>query len=403
MRHILIRDAAYEAIPKKLRSELHARLADWLEAKVGERATELEEILGYHLEQAFRYREELGPVTPADRILATRAAERLGAAGTRALARRDAGAAVNLLLRSADLRPAQDSTRLEFKESAAHLLVEAGDLEHGSSVFGLALEEAVAADNGALAARLEMFHVWTRLLLDPGAGAATMFEVGDRLEPALVEARDDLSLAKLHDMRAYVYDLRRLSAEVVRETEIAIAHARRAGSRFYELELHWWLFWQLAQGPTPVEQAIQRCHELRDHLEGDEAAEATFFESLAQLEAMRGRFEDARRSIAASIENRDRLGLHLLTAKYALPALGMIELLAGDPAAAEPPLRRACEEALQSGDREVSSNAASLLIEALLVQDRPADAEPLLAIAEHAMGEMRWRRTFAHFPLELES
>jgi tetratricopeptide (TPR) repeat protein len=140
----------------------------------------------------------------------------------------------------------------------------------------------------------------------------------------------------------------------------------------------------LPLGPIPVEEAIKRCHELRGHLDGDEAAEAAFFESLAQLEAMSGRFEEARRSIVVSIENRDRLGLHFLTTKYALPVHGMIELLAGEPAAAESPLRRACEEAMQSGDREVSSNAASLLIEAQLVQDRPTDVEPLLEIAEYA-------------------
>ena len=61
-RHALIRDAAYLAIPKETRADLHERFANWLEQTAGERANELEEILGYHLEQAFRYREELGPV-----------------------------------------------------------------------------------------------------------------------------------------------------------------------------------------------------------------------------------------------------------------------------------------------------------------------------------------------------
>jgi predicted ATPase len=58
-RHLLIRDAAYEALPKDARAELHERFAAWLEEKAGERVTEYEEILGYHLEQAYRYRAEL--------------------------------------------------------------------------------------------------------------------------------------------------------------------------------------------------------------------------------------------------------------------------------------------------------------------------------------------------------
>ena len=59
-RHILIRDAAYEALPKSERAVLHERFADWLERVVGERLTEYEEIVGYHLEAAHRYRIELG-------------------------------------------------------------------------------------------------------------------------------------------------------------------------------------------------------------------------------------------------------------------------------------------------------------------------------------------------------
>ena len=58
-RHLLIRDAAYEALPKASRAELHERFAVWLEGRAPD-LVELDEILGYHLEQAARYRAELG-------------------------------------------------------------------------------------------------------------------------------------------------------------------------------------------------------------------------------------------------------------------------------------------------------------------------------------------------------
>ena len=58
-RHLLIKDAAYRALPKETRAELHERLADWLADVAGLRLAELEEIVAYHLEAAFRYREEL--------------------------------------------------------------------------------------------------------------------------------------------------------------------------------------------------------------------------------------------------------------------------------------------------------------------------------------------------------
>ena len=52
--HILIRDAAYGALPKRVRADGHERLADWIEAHATDRAAEYEEIVGYHLEQAYR-------------------------------------------------------------------------------------------------------------------------------------------------------------------------------------------------------------------------------------------------------------------------------------------------------------------------------------------------------------
>ena len=63
-RHLLIRDAAYEALPKATRAELHELFADWL-AEHGTELVELDEILGYHLEQAHRYRTELGDESTA--------------------------------------------------------------------------------------------------------------------------------------------------------------------------------------------------------------------------------------------------------------------------------------------------------------------------------------------------
>src|SRR5437867_4267373 len=60
--HLLIRDAAYAAVPTHGRARLHEQFAGWLEATSGDRATEFEEIVGYHLEQAYWYREQLAPI-----------------------------------------------------------------------------------------------------------------------------------------------------------------------------------------------------------------------------------------------------------------------------------------------------------------------------------------------------
>ena len=110
-RHLLIRDAAYDALPKSSRAELHERFAGWL-AERGDELVELDEILGYHLEQAARYKQELGQ---PDTALAERAGERLAAAGRRALWRGDERAAAALLERALELtRPARLDVVLEL-------------------------------------------------------------------------------------------------------------------------------------------------------------------------------------------------------------------------------------------------------------------------------------------------
>ena len=80
-RHILIQEAAYRAIPKSLRADLHHRFADWLEYVVWEPATQRAEILGYHLEQSVRYRNELRPAEAQSSPLPRRAATHLETAG----------------------------------------------------------------------------------------------------------------------------------------------------------------------------------------------------------------------------------------------------------------------------------------------------------------------------------
>ncbi len=139
--HILIRDAAYDAVPKQLRAELHERFAGWLERMVRNRQSEFEEILGYHLEQAHRYQAELGRDTEARR-LADLASRRLAPAGIRALGRADIPAAINLLTRTADLLPPDDLRRLDVLPELGIALTEAGELSKAAETLHEAEERA---------------------------------------------------------------------------------------------------------------------------------------------------------------------------------------------------------------------------------------------------------------------
>ena len=101
--HALVRDAAYNAMPKELRAALHERLADWMADSGTNR--ELDELLGYHLEQAHTYRREVGILDEHTKQLRLRASELLAAGGARALGRNDVHAALKLLQRAVEPGP----------------------------------------------------------------------------------------------------------------------------------------------------------------------------------------------------------------------------------------------------------------------------------------------------------
>ncbi len=75
-RHALVREVAYEQIPRAQRGEKHRRVADWLET-LG-RSEDLAELLAHHYIAVLEYSEP-------DEEFATRAARALGEAGERAL------------------------------------------------------------------------------------------------------------------------------------------------------------------------------------------------------------------------------------------------------------------------------------------------------------------------------
>jgi predicted ATPase len=105
--HGLIREAAYESLPKQLRAELHERIAGWLTR----RPAHQDEVVGFHLERAYRSRVELGPPGERERALAGEAASRLAAAAQTALVRGDPPAGARLLERAVALLPADDGDR----------------------------------------------------------------------------------------------------------------------------------------------------------------------------------------------------------------------------------------------------------------------------------------------------
>ncbi len=171
-RHLLVRDAAYAALPKADRAELHEAFTIWLERVAGERVAEYEAILGYHLEQACRLRAELGPVREPDVERARRAATWLARAGRRARDQGDDRAAAGLLERATKLLPDRDVVRIELLVELGRVRWNIGDLTPAEDVLTRAVDASTDAKDRCLHGRALLERMAVRIHIGSWLGPA---------------------------------------------------------------------------------------------------------------------------------------------------------------------------------------------------------------------------------------
>ncbi len=289
-KHVLVRDAAYGATTKKLRATLHARFADWLEQRVGGRVGEYHEILGYHLESAYRYGVELGRT---DETLATRAARHLGAAGRHANSSGDIRGAANLLGRATRLLPAESLERLEFLPPYVYALGESSRNIEAETVNEELYQQATAMGERRLAAHASLRrHAGGRALTTANdlIGSRTAIR---SLVPTFAELNDEVGLAAAKRRLGMVCRGLGQLAEGARWLEEALVHANAGGDLPTRRIVTQSLAMILCDGPMPVAEAAARCRELRDGVVDDRVLEAVITRCLSALAAMKGDFETA--------------------------------------------------------------------------------------------------------------
>ena len=398
-RHLLIRDAAYDSLPKAARADLHERFATWIGNR-GADLVEIDEIAGYHLERAYRYRVELGPADTAALALAERAGERLASAGGRAVARSDMRAATSLLARAVDLLPSLDPRRLSLLPTFGNALREAGQWDWAAEVLAEAVEGGLAAGERGVVANGVVALIELRLHTDSSTRhEAVRLELADAAR-IFEESGDEAGLARALGLAGQV----RLSAGEVtsatEELERAALHAHMAGDRLQEVQILRWVCIALENGSTPVELALERLEQVHGKVEGDRGAEVRLMKCQAHLEAMRGSFDVARGLIARAKELAEQLGLQVAAAGVRC-AEAELELLAGRPAAAERAIRPAVVSLAPIGDQGHFVSMVPVLADALFAEGRGEEAAPLIARAvEWAMADdmdasIGWRRSQA--------
>jgi DNA-binding SARP family transcriptional activator len=389
--HALVRDVAYAGIPKSARADLHERTAEWLEA--GREASA--EVVGFHLEQAYRYREQLGPVDRHARALGDDAGRRLGDAGIRAWKRADVSSTVNLLTRATSLLPARDQFRRELLCELGIALRTGGGGERAKNVLTQAVEDAAAARDRRIELRARIELAYLALGDETDTRDALVQLAADAL-PVFEAVQDDRSLGRTQLLIGYVEGALRSRNDLWQESaERAIIHYQRSGwspsSPINQLAA------ALLHGAIPVPVGIRRCEELLQGPLVDRSGSTNVLVILAVLKALAGTFEEARELAEETRRRYEELGQTLQAAINAGWASAQVELLAGNPAAAERVLRPACTSLRGMGENVQLSSRAAELAEALYAQGRSEDAARWAQVAEEnsvpydVSAETQWR------------
>jgi class 3 adenylate cyclase/tetratricopeptide (TPR) repeat protein len=382
--HILIRDVAYERMLKQVRSELHERFASWLEEKVGERATEYDEILAYHLEQAYKVRVELGSMNGAGRMIAERAAERLSRAGRRALARGDMPAAVNLLERALSLLPADDPSRVDLMLKVGIALQNVAAMERADVI----LKETVAAATASGDRRLELNSrlelALFRLFSDPDSDLDAASALAYEAIPLFEALGDESGLSRAWRVlgaRSCVRNGR--FGEATEELERALEHAWRGGDEMQASEIFQWLVVTRFLGPLRADEAIQSAEQFVRLAPDDRSAQAALMMLRGGFAVMAGQFEEARDLCRTGRAVYEELGLRRKLAVMTM-ITAMADMTAGDPVTAERDLRWAFEVLESVGERAWLAPAAAMCAHALIAQGRNEEAEEFITMAERS-------------------
>ena len=396
-RHLLIRDAAYDAIPKATRAELHETFADWLDDAVGS-VGERDEIVGYHLEQAYRYRTELGPLDDRATELGRRAGEHLGDAGLQAFALDDMSASAGLLDRAVRVLPPDDPRLPSLEDRLATSLFRSQRFELAAEANLRHIRVARSLGDRAQEQRAELCALYLRFHRSPqDVPTDEARRIAHRAIDVFEALGDEEGLA---DALAFLADLAINSGratEAITEAEASLDHALRSHATILLMDVCWPISWPFILGPTPAGSGLARLERFAEQVRGHPAAEAAATGQVAGFLALLGRFDEARATARKGLAMFEELG-HAWGVNYATVGLGEIEWFAGNPRAAEEGFRRSCDFLRGVGNEANLADAMIALAELLV--DLGRDDEVLeqtdeiasLIMPDDAFLQSWWRR-----------
>ena len=370
--HVLIREVAYQGLPRGRRAELHERLAGWLAARPGGR----DDMIGFHLAEAYQNLAALGPVSGHEQAIAGAAAKRLTAAAEAARLRGDPAAGARLLERAEAVVTADPEAHGELLPELGAALYDAGRLDEAAQILDTAVERSPEA---RLRARARIERELVRLETEPEAGTAQAERVAREGLELLDRKRDLHGTCRAWFLRGCVAWGAGKAGDADEFWTHAAGCAEGAGAERERYEVIGWQAMAAAQGPMPVEEALGRCEKFGELVRGSPRATVWILHPLALLHAMKEDFNAAGELLAEA--DRIQAALGGLSSGFShLEA--WTRMCMEQPELAEARLRADVETLESMSGRDTLATTFALLAKAVFAQGSVGEAGELCGAAE---------------------
>ena len=383
-RHLLIRDAAYERMPKSERAVLHERLAEWLTSRRAEQLG-VEEIIGHHLEAACRYRSQVG--LPSDPGLIASAIHHLRAAAVRAQRRGDWAAAGTFVRRALALVADDAADRMDLMGELGETQYRAGDYAGAIESLDGAIALAGKSHDRGAEFRFRALRAEARRATDPAGGSAEARALTAIDREAI--KHDDRALVAFWELQSGLADYDGRLSDGIAAIGRALEHAKRLGDpaileRLHDFQIHLSLF-----GAAALDDVGRQIERRLSEIEPGSLRYSQALARSALVTGLRGDVEGARRILdeAAAIHG----GVSTTQAFGAeRDTRAAIEAAAENFPAAEAAVRDICTAFEQTGDKYFASTYLAALASVVAQQGRPEEAKRLAARADDLAAPDDW-------------
>jgi DNA-binding SARP family transcriptional activator len=389
--HVLLQNAAYEALPKVRRAQMHVRLADWMERA----APQSHEVIGHHLHETWRFLGELGVDESTRDEVGRRGADRLRKSAEFAVVRSALPAAVELRRQAAAMLPERSRDRVRALVELGDVLLTSGRLGEAARTLAEAGGTALAIGDAQGAAHASVLGLQVALQADAHPPLERIPAVSAGAARTFRRRHDDLGMCRVYHTRALAHWFAGRCQAAADAWGHAAEHARRSGAGSALPDMLTWIASAVQLGPEPVTAAIERCLSILDETKSSPFWQAFVLQPLAQLYAMRGEFDRSRAVFAECRQVLDQMSETIDSAARVREAEAA--LLEGDAARAEEMVRESMARLRAMGDTFTLSFSGSVLARAVEAQGRVDEAHDLTLTAERLalqgdiLAQVSWR------------